>query len=85
MQTNVNNNKTKKGIIQSQAKSKASLPYYVYEMRQMKKQTKALKEKKITSRHIQGVLQKSIFNFEGQYPTFCSNKNYEIYTNKTPQ
>ena len=42
VQTNVNSNKTKKGIIQSQTKSKASLPNYVFEIRQAKKYNKSL-------------------------------------------
>ena len=32
---------------------------------------------------IQRVLQKSISNFEGEYPTFSFNKNYQKYTNIT--
>ena len=31
--------------------------------------------------NVQGVLQKSISNFEGQYLTFSFNKNRQIYTN----
>ena len=33
---------------------------------------------------IQGVLQKSIFNFKGQYPTFALKKNHQKYTNIIP-
>ena len=33
---------------------------------------------------IQGVLQKSIFNFKGQYPTFSLKKNHQKYTNIIP-
>ena len=33
--------------------------------------------------YIQGVLQKSVTKFEGQYPTFSFNKNYQIYINIT--
>ena len=33
---------------------------------------------------IQGVQQKSISNFEGQYATFSFNKNHQIYRSMTP-
>ena len=32
----------------------------------------------LSLRHLQGVLQKIIFNVEGQYPTFSFDKNYQI-------
>ena len=35
-------------------------------------------------KYIQGVQQKIISNFEGQYPTLSFNKNHQKYTNITP-
>ena len=32
---------------------------------------------------IQGAMQKSICNFEDQYPAFYFNKNHQTYTNTT--
>ena len=34
--------------------------------------------------HMQGVLQKSISDFEGQHPTFSFNKSHQIHTNGAP-
>ena len=50
----------------------------MFEVHKLKKSLKKLKVK------LQGVLQKSISNFEGQYPTFSFNKNHQKYTNITP-
>ena len=33
---------------------------------------------KILKQALQGVLQKSVSNFEGQYPTFSFNKNHQL-------
>ena len=39
---------------------------------------------KAAMKALQGVLQESIPNFEGQYPIFSFKKNHQIYTNITP-
>ena len=50
----------------------------MFEVHKHKKNIKKLKVK------LQGVLLKSISNFEGQYPTFSFKENHQKYPNITP-